>query len=883
MFDLNKALKEWEKSLNKQKSLEDGYKEEIKSHLRDEIENKINNGKDPATAFNEAVKNIGKLDSIGKDYVKSNLIGYNKSSLLNQILFPALLINYFKVGARRIKKNKSYSLINIFGLSAAMAASLLITIFIIYELNFDMFHSKAENIYRLNEIQRFKGQSTQTVALSMFPMGQTLKQDYPEVKEFVRFLNGPDILNYNNNKIVLKKSFYVDESVLNIFDFKLIAGNKNTALNNPGGVLLTKTTAVKLFGDYKNAVEKTFNVDTLLFTVTGILEDIPQNSHLQFEALFSIYGGEKNWMRDNNNWDSNFLVTYLLLEKGSDIKKLESKFPDFLTKYVGEKATETYTLFLQSLGDIHLGSLEITHDYQNYNKFSRNTVYTFGMLALFIIIIAGINFMNISVAQSTARAKEIGIRKTMGAFRNQITKQFIGESILSTVISVVVSIIISAAAIPYLNSLVDRQLSLNVFLNPLFIIVFVVSVIMIGILSGAYPALVLSAFHPVKALKEKTHSTGKSFSLKSFLVVTQFGISTALIVATGITIKQLSFIRNRDLGFQKDQIVLVPMNDTANEKYELIKNEMLKNKGVVDASRSSQRLGNNIHQMAVRYEGINQEEKIAISNLSVDYNFLSFYGIELKEGRGFSNQIASDFENAYIINESLQNKLGWKNPIGKAIKMNWFENMGKVIGVVKDFNYNSLHNKIEPLLISVQGWRTPEIALKIKTPEAKNTIEQIKKTWEKLVADRPFEYEFLDEHFANLYKSDEEAAKIISIIAGLSILIACLGLFGLSSIIIEQKTKEIGIRKVLGASVVQLVAILSGGFIKLILIAFVLSAPATYYFMNGWLEDYAYRIDIKISFFVLAGVAALTIALLTISYRAIKTARANPVKSLKYE
>ncbi len=880
VFNLEQAISMWKKSLRKNPSLEDGYIEELEQHLRDFIDECLNKGMDVEDSFNEAVKSIGDAKRLEKEYFKSRTVVPLSNSLTGRLWMPALFANYFKIAVRRLVRNKSYAFINIIGLSVAMAASLLIVLFIAYELSFDSFHAKGDNIYRLNEIQKLKGQSTQHVALSMYPMGPTLKQDFPEVKDFTRVLRGPSVVNKKDKYFVLDMSFHVDPAFLQIFDFEVVHGDPATSLGQPGNVILTRATALKIFGT-ENAVGKQFEADSAVHTVTGILENVPKNSHLQFDALFSVMSAENDWMRDN--WDSNFLVTYLLLEEGIDIKKLESKFPDFLTKYIGEDATETYTLYLQKLSNIHLGSMDITHDYRNFQKFNINSIYTFGTLALLIILIAGINFMNISVAQSSVRSKEVGIRKTLGAFREQIKRQFISESLISTIASFLISIGIAFLVLPYLNDVIGRELNLSLLTKPLFVFTLIGVSLFVGLLVGLYPAFVLSAFSPAKALVKKIHSKGKYFSFRSFLVVTQFAISIALIVATGITIKQLDFIRNKNLGFETDQVILVKMNNTANEKYDLLKNEMKLNPDVIDVTHSSQKLVNNIHQMGVRYEGADDVVKLSISNVSVDYNFIPFYEMEIIEGRNFSEEIKTDFTNAYIINETLQNQIGWENPVGKRIKLAWLEEMGKVIGVVEDFNFNSLHNKVEPLLMSVQGWGASDLAVKINASAAGRAISQIKDTWNKHVPDRPFEYEFMDEHFKSLYESDEKTSNVISLIAGLSIFIACLGLFGLSSIIVSQRTKEIGIRKVLGASLIQLFSNLSSDFLKLVLVAFIISVPVTMYFMNSWLDGFVYRIEPGVWLFVLSGLLAIFIALITISFHTVKASLTNPIKSLRYE
>ena len=788
--------------------------------------------------------------------------------------------NYLKIAFRNLVKQKIYAGINILGLAIAMAASLLIYLFVVNETSFDRFHEKADNMYRLTELQSFTGITPQHVALSMFPMAPALKADYPEIQEATRFWGRSDwLFRQGDKEIFIEELAIVDSTFFALFDFELAEGQPATALTAPYSIVLTQESADKFFPE-GNAVGAHITIeDTLQYQITGVVKNPPHNSHLQFDALISIstYSNE----RRNNNWGSNFLITYLLLSDNADIAKLEASFPDFLTRHISEEATDFYKLILQPLTDVHLGSAHITHDYLNWQKFDRNYIYIFSALALFILLIAGINFMNLSTARSVTRAKEVGIRKTIGARRFQLTRQFVGESVILTLVAAVFAVIIAQLFLPTLNDISQRALSLNLFQNPLMLPGIIGIALVVGVLSGFYPAIFLSSFQPVKVLKGTMERSGRKSTLRSILVVTQFAIAIILIAGTLMALKQFQFMQERNLGFNKSQVIALPMSDDANDHYETIKAELRQHSGIVDVTGSMQRLGNNIHQMGARFEGLDQGW--GISNMTVDFNFLSFYGIEIIDGREFSPEISSDSGSAFILNEALVKKLGWENPVGRGAKLSWHDDMGTVIGVMKNFHFNSLHHRIEPLMLSVQDWGFNEMSIRIESENIAAALAHVEKIWNQFVSDQPFRYAFLDEHFAELYQSDRQASQVVTIIAGLAVMIACLGLFGLASISTAQRTREIGIRKVLGASVSGVIALLSKEFFMLVVIANIIALPAAFYLIKNWLQDFAYRTDMALWVFAVAGLLSIFIALLSVSSRAVKAARANPAEALKYE
>ena len=790
-----------------------------------------------------------------------------------------MLKNYLKIAFRNLWKQKVYSFINILGLAVGMTACLLIYLFILHELSFDRLHPKGKNIYRLNEVQSFEGISPQRVALSMYPMGPALKADYPEIIDFVRFVNGGTVLRNDPKQIIVEKTFWTDPAFFAVFDFTLLRGDRATALNEPNSAVLTQETAQKLFGT-DEVIGKSFLQGERQLKITGVLQNLPKTSHLQFDALFSLITIEDE--RARSNWGSNWLVTYLLLAPNADIEKLEAAFPKFLEKNMGE-GKKFYELYLQPLHAVHLGSMNVTHDYNNWQKFDGKYIFVFSLLAVFVLVIAAINFMNLSTARSSSRSKEVGVRKSIGAHRTQLARQFLSESVLLAFIALAVAVLLAEFALPLLNAISRRALELNLFSDPVLLPGMLGFTFLLGLVAGIYPALFLSSFQAVEVLKDKSPVSGRKATLRNVLVVAQFAIAIALIVGTALTVQQFRFMKDRDPGFQRDQIVLLQMNRTSNQKYELLKEEFLRNPAVLAVTASGQRLGNNIHQNSARTKGDSAEIRLSPSHLHVARNFIEFYGLEIVAGRAFSEKIPTDKRFAYIVNEALVKDLGWNDAIGKQFGVSREDTLGTIIGVVKDFNFNSLHHKIQPLYMSSQTWGYDEMSVKISPQNYAAALAHLEKIWAALVPDRPFQYIFLDEHFASLYLSDQQVSQIVGIIAGLAIFTACLGLFGLSSITTEQRTKEIGIRKVLGASLSNVVVLLARNFMRLVLVAFLVAAPVAYLIMQGWLQNFVYRIDIGWWVFALAGGAALLIALATVSAHAIKAALANPVEALRYE
>ncbi|MEQ1587127.1 MAG: ABC transporter permease [Cyclobacteriaceae bacterium] len=796
--------------------------------------------------------------------------------------------NYLSISLRNIRQNPLYAFINIFSLAIGLAACLVIYLFITDERSFDAFHAKNESIYRLDEVQNFPGTNEQRVALSMPGMGPAFLKDFPEVANFTRFINrGNQLVIKGENRLIIPSIAYVDSTYLEIFDFEVLQGDRTTALDEPYSMMVTEETALKFFPSVDQAMNNTLTWRDKEYKITGILNDVPENSHMQFDALTSVATMLAEDKEFNDRWGGNSLNTYFVLHPGTDIPALESKFPAFMSRHMDDPdINKFYKLYLQPLNQVHLGSIDIEHDYNNYRKFNGSYLDVFYVIALFILLIAAVNFMNLTTARASHRWKEIGVRKTVGAKKLQLFSQFIFESVLLALFALVLAVLLDLLFVPLLNSVIGRQLSMNLFFeNYLNILLVVAATLVLGILTGIYPSFYMTSFNMARVLKGGGKGEGRSL-FRSGLVVVQFGLALAMIVSTLIVVQQLSYMKNADIGFNKDQIMLVDMNREANEKFETMKQELLKNSLVKGVTASGQRLGNNFHQWGFKVKADTGVMEITPSNVNVDYDYLKVYGIQLAEGRDFSKDNASDNGRSFIINETFAKELGLKETVGTPAGHGWYHNdsLGTIIGVVKDFNFNSLHYKVNTLEMVVHPeWGYDELSVKIDGTRTEEAIALVKGTWEQQITSYPFEYSFLDQHFEKLYQSDKQMSAVVTVMAGLAILISCMGLFGLAAITTEKKTKEIGIRKALGATETQITLLLSRNFAWLIALSFIIVSPITYYLLAGWLENFAYRIGINPFLFLLGGAIAMAIALLTISYHTLRSARANPVKALRYE
>ena len=799
-----------------------------------------------------------------------------------------MIKNYFKIAWRNIWKNKVFSAINIIGLAVGMAAFMLIMLFVSYEKSFDNFHTR--NIYRLNEVQTVgTAGATQKVALSMFPMGAALKQEFPEVKNYTRIHWMQKYqMTYGDKRVFLPQLFFVDSTFFKIFDFKVLRGDVNTALLRPHSVMLTEDAAKKIFGD-ADPMGKTINHfgdDTSTFSVTGILANVPKNSQLQFDGLASFSTVYKPWMF--TNWGGNWLNTYLDLAPGTNEAALNAKFPAFIIRHMGKDGPKYMKLFTLPLKDVHANSADIGLDYINYQKFDRKSTNLFAIIALIVLIIACVNFINLSTARSAERAKEVGIRKSIGAHRFQLALQFLGETVLISFMALVLAIILVQLTLPYINNLSERDITLPIFSSPGFITSILGGTILIGLISGIYPAIYLSSFQAAKVLKGSVQTGKNKSSLRNVLVVTQFTSAIFLMIATIFVLKQLNYMQTQDPGYNRDQIVNIPLDGVTFKKYQQLKEQLSSSTLISGVTASQDILGSHLDQTGVNFKPANApQQQFGTTLLVVDNNYLDLYHIKLDAGKDFSKEKTQNGRE-YIINEALAQELLKSNPklteaslIGSQFG---FDSLGTITGVAKNFNFNSLQYKVEPMfMFSENQWSFRDVSVKINGGDTKAALAFIKTTWNKLNPDYPFEYQFLDDHFNEVYKADNQVSQIVSILAVLTIIISCLGLFGLASYSAEKRVKEIGVRKVLGASVQNIVLLLARNFIALVLISNIIAWPLAWYAMHKWLQGYAFRIDIQWWVFALAGAGAILIAFVTVSFQSIKAAIANPVKSLRSE
>jgi putative ABC transport system permease protein len=804
--------------------------------------------------------------------------------------------NLFRHSYRALNRQKGYLLINITGLSIGIACSMIITLFIIHELNYDQFNEKKERIYRLVLNGKIGGQEV-TVSSTAAPIGPTMLREFPEVENFVRINTWGETILKNNDQSFTETGFMeADSSIFDIFTLPVLKGNKKTFLNAPHKLVLTESTAKKIFG-IADALNKMIKVgsDTALYKVTGIIADIPESSHFKANVIGSFV---TNTRANNPTWLSNSFNTYLLLKPNTNPKDVDSRIPEMLSKNIGPELQKylgqsledfiakgnKYNMYLQRLTDIHLNPT-VQHDM----KPSGDPKYLkiFGCVALLIIIIAAINFMNLSTAQASKRAKEVGMKKVCGSSRAILVTQFITESVLLSFISLLVAIFVVELSLPYFNNLFEAKLDVHYFNNLSTIPALIVLSVFIGFLSGSYPAFYLSSFNPYVVLKGKLKNSMKNGQLRSVLVVLQFTISIILIVGTIIMFRQIQFMINKDPGFNKDQLMVIPRAGAIGKKIKAFKEEIMRIQGVVKISASTAVPGHNNNNNGYMIEGRLNESFLLITNW-VDYDYFDTYGIKLSEGRVFNESFSTD-SSACIINESAVVKFNLSKPLETRFKSGADKPEDNVpipvLGVTKNFHHESLHSEINPYLFL---FKKPQnnwgyISVKLSPHNISNTIKNIEKVWKEFTSNDPLQYFFMDEDFAKMYKEEKQNAQLSVLFTILAILIASLGLFGLTSFTIEQRIKEIGVRRALGASVTSIFYLISKEIIVLVSISTIIAWPLIYYIARNWLQNYYYRISLNPFDFLIGFIIAISIALATISYRTIKSARVNPAESLRYE
>ncbi|WP_333821460.1 ABC transporter permease [Ohtaekwangia sp.] len=793
--------------------------------------------------------------------------------------------SYFITGLRNLLKQKGYSLIKIIGLALGLSASLIIYLYIAEDLSYDIFHKNYPNIVRLLTIDSAEGVSSKLVGVTQPRLGPAAADELPEVITSVRFTGGGRLdLSYNDKPLKCEAAFRVDPTVFEVFNFPIVDGATTDVLNKPGSVAITQTLAKKIFGS-ENPIGKTLKLNqTTDLNVTAVLADVPKNSHLQFDMLYSLVPGqnEDGLRQALDTWQGIFCFTYLLLDKPADVADLNTKLKAISKK---NNAYEFFTPVVQPLKDVHLQSKEILFE-TNANKSDALNIYVLSTIAILILVLAAVNFMNLVTARSTARAKEIGMRKVIGAIRTQLVAQHLVESILVTAIAALLAVAAVLVAIPLLNTTYQRFADVTVLMQPQSIMMLSALVVGVGILAGLYPAFVLSSFRPILVLKGSFKNSTGGIRLRKALVVLQFTISIALMVGTGIVYQQMRFIYTADLGYNREQVITLQLNNQNVANATTLKNELLHNPNIISAGTASNRMGQQPGRVTIYPDGVyNAETNIITSIMVADETFIPTMGIRIAEGRNFS--LDYDDSLSMIINEEMARLLKWTDPVGKKIGLQNGANPADltnytVVGVAKDFHFATVRHKLEPMFL-LYNKNNGALAVKAKAENMKATLAFIEDTWKKVNPGTTFEYAFLDEQFSNLYRNEQAFASMFTHFTALAMIIAGLGLFALSAFTAQQRKKEIGIRKVLGAGNGSILFKLSAEFVQLIIVAFALASVIAYFVMDKWLNDFQYSISIGAGIFILAGASSVIIALLTISFQALKAALSNPVDALRSE
>jgi putative ABC transport system permease protein len=807
--------------------------------------------------------------------------------------------SYFTIAVRQMMKQKMYAVIKVGGFALSIAACLLIALYIKDELSYDKNWSNADRIYRI--IGEFNNNGKIETGNSWpAPMVKVLREDFPEVEKAGRFLDAPSFYGAGSNQVrksdetqnTFEQGFsYADQDMLDILQVPMVYGDRTHALSEPNTMVISKSKADKYFPN-QNPVGKTMILNSNVkdpYKIGGVMQDFPTTSHIHYDFLLTMTGHQL-WNGEQTTWMASNYSTYVLLKPGADAAAFQSKLKNILTNYFvpalkknGEKLADEIAqkakVLIQPVTAIHLYSAHIDDDLE---KSDIKFVWLFGAIAIFILVIACINFINLYTAKSANRAKEVGLRKVVGSIRSNLVKQFLTESVLYSVLSFILGLLIAVLLLPYFNTLAAKHLTIPWtawWLLPIMIL----AAIVIGIAAGLYPSFYLSSFKPIHVLKGQVSRGTKNSILRNGLVVFQFTTSIILIIGTIVIYTQTKYILNKKVGFDKDQVLLVQGTNTLEKNIQPFKNELLKLSAIKSVSigdylpiSNTKRDGNTFYN-----EGKAKEEMgVFTQKWPVDHDYLKTMGMRIVQGRYFSKDMASDSA-AAVINQTMAAKLGLKDPVGARIQNGWQH--FTVIGVMADFNFETMRQDIEPICFVLRNYTASIVSVKMSGADAKDVINYVSNVWKSFSPNQPFRYTFLDESFANMYADVQRTGRIFTSFAVLAVIIACLGLFALSAFMGEQRNKEIGIRKVLGASISGITAMLSKDFVKLVIISIVIASPIAYWAMTKWLQDFAYRIDITWWMIVAAGIAAILIALITISFQSIKAAMANPVKSLRAE
>lgn len=797
--------------------------------------------------------------------------------------------NLFKIALRNIFKDKVYSAINILGLTIGITCSMFLFMYILDELSYDRYHTNANNVYRI--VSNIKEPDNAfTWAVAQVPMAQELRNNYPEVTNAVRFYGTGRTLYKNGDKQFNEEEFFLtDSTVFDMFTYDFIAGDMNTALDNPFSIVLTESIAKKYFGGATEALSQSLqNQRNEEYKITGVIKDVPYNSHFRFDALISRSTQQGS---DGGSWGNFGVFTYIQLPEGYDLSKMYAS----LDKIVKERVNPIFEQYnikisyeLQRITDIHLHS-KIQDEAEEGGDIS--VIYIFGAVSAFMLIIACINYMNLATARSANRAKEVGVRKVMGSQRKQLIMQFITESVVLTMIALILSVILIYALLPSFNGLANKHLPFFYILQAPVILTLLGVTIFSGVIGGSYPAFYLSGFNPVSVLKGKLATRGGSVIFRRILVVLQFSISIFMLISTLVVFDQLTYMRNKDLGFDKERVVKLTLSERGlRQKADVLVQRLKQSSEVAGVGTSTSVPGEGVGKLLLKVE--DNEGKLVdrgIDLFNADFDFVKTMGMDIVQGRDFSRDVSSDTTYAVLVNEAMVKRMAWSDPIGKKFI---FQGGGpnntdvekRVVGVLKDYHQNSLYDQIEPIMVILDD-ENYYVLVRTEEGDVKQSLAAVENIWRDLFPNNTFQYEFLDQDFNSQYKADEKRSLIFTVFSSLTILIACLGLIGLAAFTTEQRTKEIGVRKVIGASVSGLVALVSKEFFILVGIGMVIAFPFAWYFTDNWLQNFAYRIELKGEWltFLTSALIAFIITLLTVGYHVMRAAHTNPVKSLRDE
>lgn len=886
MFELEKAITNWRKRMEADPALEPGFIAEVESHLRDKIDDLTARGRTSERAFDEAVRALGEAGVIGAQFFKATTPRRSgRPSWQAPRFIPGLAWSYIITAKRAFRRGRGLAALNVFGLALGVAAGLFVLIFVRDELSFDRFHAKADRIFRVAQYIHIENRVDSALPTPPI-LAAALAEEFPEIEATARVAQVGGIVRIGDRRFLSNAVYAADPDFFEVFSFPLASGDSKTALAEPNRVVLTRSAAGRCFGG-ADPMGRVLSIGGTDFAVTGVAEDCPRNSHFHFEFLTSIPTYPRG---KRTGWFDGFCATYVVLRPGASPRAVEAKLPDFVLRhhYGGKKGGglfKDWVYFLQPLTSIHLRSHLLIGEFEANS--SAAYVHIFLFIAVFVLVVGCVNYVNLATARSALRGREVGVRKVFGSRRAQIVRQFLAESVLIALVAFVIAAVLVLTLLPAFRDLTGKEIGASELARPQVLFVVALLALIVGIGSGIYPALVLSSFRPAVVLGG-THSAGTGFrssALRKGLIVVQFAISVFLIVGTAVVYRQTDYFQSKRLGFDREHVLVVRDAQLLGKQVLAFKDRLRQVPGIAQASLASSLPGSGLEEAslrAVRAEG--SRDDLIMEFVTCDEDLPAALGLEMAAGRFFSADQPSDGR-AIVINETAARDLGWPQPLGMTIKSQ--EEDLVVIGMVKDLHFHSLHAKIPRMGFDYTGdsrvTNGSYFAVRVRPGDLRKVVADVRKAWDSFSPPLPLNYSFLDSDYAAFYATEARTMKILGVFAGLAVVISCLGLFGLASFMTERRRREIGIRKVLGAGAGVIVVLLSKEFLRWILLANLFAWPAAFFVTRRWLDRFAYRVDIGVWTFVLSAAAVLVVAAATLAYRTLRAARANPVDSLRYE